>query len=69
MESKLRFGVLFEEWKPYLVMSSLAGLLPAVYMILVQSLLSNGINGLVLLVYQHFIATVFLFALAFFFEK
>ncbi|KAJ8617048.1 hypothetical protein MRB53_013234 [Persea americana] len=44
-------------------------LLLAVYLIMLQSVLSTGISGLVLIVYEHAIATCVLIPLAFFLEK
>uniref|UniRef100_A0A7N2MTS0 EamA domain-containing protein n=1 Tax=Quercus lobata TaxID=97700 RepID=A0A7N2MTS0_QUELO len=58
----------FEASKAYLFLT-LNELFLAVFMILVQSLTSNGVSALVLVVYEHVIATVLLSFLAFFLER
>ncbi|GMY35235.1 WAT1-related protein At3g30340-like [Fagus crenata] len=58
----------FETSKPYLFLT-LVELFLAIYMILVQSVTSRGINALVIVVYGHVIATIVLSFLAFFLEK
>lgn len=61
-------GVWFRNYKPHVVMT-LNPLILAIFITLVQSILAKGINGVVLVVYEHVIATVLLSALAFFLEK
>ena len=58
----------FEASKAYLFLT-LNELFLAVFMILVQSLTSNGVSALVIVVYEHVIATVLLSFLAFFLER
>ena len=63
MTSCLLLG--FEASKAFLPLNEL---FLAVFMILVQSLTSNGVSALVIVVYEHVIATVLLSFLAFFLE-
>uniref|UniRef100_A0A2N9GCP2 Integrase catalytic domain-containing protein n=1 Tax=Fagus sylvatica TaxID=28930 RepID=A0A2N9GCP2_FAGSY len=58
----------FEASKPYLFLS-LNELFLAIFMILVESVTSSGISALVIVVYEHVIATILLAILAFFLEK
>ncbi|KAK7856044.1 wat1-related protein [Quercus suber] len=58
----------FEASKAYLFLT-LNELFLAVFMILVQSLTSNGVSALVIVVYEHVIATILLSFLAFFLER
>ena len=58
----------FEASKAYLFLTS-NELFLAVFMILVQSLTSNGVSALVIVVYEHVIATILLSFLAFFLER
>ncbi|KAF3947065.1 hypothetical protein CMV_026750 [Castanea mollissima] len=58
----------FEASKAYLFLT-LNELFLAVFMILVESLTSNGVSALVIVVYEHVIATVLLSFLAFFLER
>jgi hypothetical protein len=58
----------FELSKPYLFLT-LNELFLAVFMILVESVTSSGISALVIVVYEHVIATILLSFLAFFLEK
>jgi hypothetical protein len=58
-----------EECTPYLFLT-LNQLCLAVFMILVESVISTGrISALVIVVYEHLIATILLSLLAFFLEK
>ncbi|XP_059461653.1 WAT1-related protein At5g64700-like [Corylus avellana] len=57
-----------EESSPYLFLT-LNELCLAVFMILVESVTSTGISALVIVVYEHVIATIVLSFLAFFLEK
>jgi hypothetical protein len=59
---------LLEESTPYLFLT-LNELCLAVFMILVESVTSTGISALVIVVYEHVIATILLSFLAFFLEK
>ncbi|KAK9989686.1 hypothetical protein SO802_029925 [Lithocarpus litseifolius] len=58
----------FEASKAYLFLT-LNELFLAVFMILVQSLTSNGVSALAIVVYEHVIATILLSFLAFFLER
>ena len=58
----------FEASKAYWFLT-LNELFLAVFMILVQSLTSNGVSALVIVVYEHVIATILLSFLAFFLER
>ncbi|XP_059461964.1 WAT1-related protein At2g37450-like [Corylus avellana] len=57
-----------EESKPYLFLS-FNKLCLAVFMILVESVTSTGVSALVIVVYEHVIATIVLSLLAFFLDK
>ncbi|GMH16434.1 hypothetical protein Nepgr_018275 [Nepenthes gracilis] len=59
---------LWEECSPYIFLS-LNELCLAILMIMVESLFSDGINGLAFVVYEHAISTVLLSLLAFFLER
>jgi hypothetical protein len=63
-----RFLSGLEESKPYLFLS-LNKLFLAVFMILVESVTSTGTSALVIVVYEHVIATIVLSLLAFFLDK
>ncbi|XP_077216616.1 WAT1-related protein At5g07050-like [Tasmannia lanceolata] len=68
MEFWLRLRSAFHHYKPHLVMI-LVKLCLAGFLILLQTVLSNEISALVLVVYEHIISTLLLSALAFFLEK
>ncbi|XXG58147.1 hypothetical protein AAC387_Pa04g0534 [Persea americana] len=55
-------------YRPHVIMT-LYQLILAIFITLVQSMLAKGINGVVLVVYEHAIATFLLSALAFFVER
>ncbi|XP_058113246.1 WAT1-related protein At3g18200-like [Magnolia sinica] len=55
-------------YKPHLLLT-LCEFSLSIFMILLESLISRGISSLVIVVYEHVVATVLLSALAFFFEK
>ncbi|XP_042499430.1 WAT1-related protein At5g64700-like [Macadamia integrifolia] len=61
-------GLWFETCKPYLVLT-LNELCLAVFMILIQFILSKGVNALAIVVYEHIVATVVISVLAFFLER
>ncbi|KAF8389397.1 hypothetical protein HHK36_026092 [Tetracentron sinense] len=62
------FMLVFEICKPYLYLT-LNELCLALFLILIQILLSKGISALVLVVYEEIVATLVLSLLAFFLEK
>ncbi|XP_042496162.1 WAT1-related protein At5g64700-like [Macadamia integrifolia] len=61
-------GLWFEISKPYLFLT-LNELCLAVFMILIQSILSKGVNALAIVVYEHIVATIVISLLAFFLER
>ncbi|GAB2267392.1 hypothetical protein Dimus_002377 [Dionaea muscipula] len=63
-----RLRLLWEQCKSYLFLS-LSELCLAVFLILAETVFSNGINELAFVVYEHVISTVFLSILAFSLEK
>ncbi|KAL9254653.1 WAT1-related protein [Drosera capensis] len=67
-ETRGKMLALWEESKPYLFLT-LNQLCLSGFMILVETLLSDGVNGLAFVVYEHAISTVFLSFLAFFLER
>ncbi|XP_043713576.1 WAT1-related protein At5g64700-like isoform X1 [Telopea speciosissima] len=58
----------FEACKPYLFLT-LNELCLAVFMILIESILSKGVSALAIVVYEHVVATVVISVLAFFLER
>ena len=58
----------FEASKAYLFLA-LNELFLAVFMILIESVTSSGVSALVIVVYEHVIATILLAVLAFFLER
>ncbi|KAL9254652.1 WAT1-related protein [Drosera capensis] len=67
-ETRGKMVELWEESKPYLFLT-LNQLCLSGFMILVEALFSDGVNGLAFVVYEHAISTVFLSFLAFFLER
>ncbi|RVW80677.1 WAT1-related protein [Vitis vinifera] len=68
MELQRRLAMGFQISKPYLFLT-LNELALSVFLVLVESLASSGISTLVIVVYEHVLATIVLSLLSFFFEK
>ncbi|KAJ9689389.1 hypothetical protein PVL29_014868 [Vitis rotundifolia] len=68
MELQRRLAKGFQISKPYLFLT-LNELALSVFLVLVESLASSGISTLVIVVYEHVLATIVLSLLSFFFEK
>ncbi|XP_057981569.1 WAT1-related protein At3g30340-like isoform X3 [Malania oleifera] len=68
MELMRRLGAVLEACKPYLY-QILIQLCLAIFLILVQIIVSKGISAIVIVVYEHVLSTIALSLLAFFLEK
>lgn len=68
MELQRRLAMGFQISKPYLFLT-LNELALSVFLVLVESLASSGISTLVIVVYEHVLATIVLSLLSIFFEK
>lgn len=68
MDAWRKLGVVYDVSKAYIFLT-LYELSLAVFMILVEYLVDDGVSALVIVVYEHVIATVILFSLAFILER
>uniref|UniRef100_A0A7N1A7C6 WAT1-related protein n=1 Tax=Kalanchoe fedtschenkoi TaxID=63787 RepID=A0A7N1A7C6_KALFE len=68
MDAWRKLGQLLDMSKAYIFLV-LYELSLAIFMVLVESIITDGVNALVIVVYEHVISTIILFLLAFFLER